>query len=145
MGFADKFKKATERAQELAGQAAGEISEAAETAKHKTVELAQDNRERIGSVIDKTASTVSEHTSDKYQDKIDAARSKAHEGLAKVAGADPGLGDDTIPDPAPAPPPTPGPTPTPTPEPGPGPVPEPGPVPAPDPSPVPPSEPPSIS
>jgi hypothetical protein len=88
MGFADKFKKVTERAQELAGQAAGEISEAAETAKNKTVELAQDNRERIGSAIDKAASTVSEHTSDKHQGKIDAARSKAHGGLDKLAGAD---------------------------------------------------------
>ena len=100
MGFSDKFKKVTERAQQLAEQAAGEVQEAAETAKHKTAELASENRERIGSAIDKTAAVVSEKTGDKYAEKIDSARAKAHQGLDKVADADgnesPG-GDASIP------------------------------------------------
>ena len=164
MGFSDKFKKVTERAQQLAGQAAGEISEAAETAKNKTVELANENRDRIGSAIDKTAAVVSDHTSDRYGDKIDSARAKAREGLDKVADAgDSTPGGDsaaqaaggaaggaagptgTIPDPAPAPPvPTPPdrtpPVPTPPAPPPPSPttpepIPDPGPVPTPEPLP----------
>jgi hypothetical protein len=146
MGFSDKFKKVTERAQQIAEQAAGEIQDAAKTAKDKTVELTQDNRDRIEAAIDKTAAVVGDHTSDKYQGKIDAARAKAHQGLDKVAGPDGGAsaptGADgqpaptgTIPDPAPTPPPTPGPTPTPDP----GPVPSPPtPTPTPDPAPAPP-------
>ena len=134
MGFSDKFKKVTERAQQIAEQAAGEIQDAAKTAKEKTVELAQDNRERIEAAIDKTAAVVGDHTDDKYQGKIDAARAKAHSGLDKVAGEEPTA---TIPDPAPTPPPSPGPTPTPDPGPVPSPPspPEPGPIPAPDPNP----------
>jgi hypothetical protein len=158
MGFSDKFKKVTERAQQIAEQAAGEISEAAETAKHKTVELANENRDRIGSAIDKTAAVVSEHTSDRYGDKIDSARAKAREGLDKVADAGDSTSDGdsaaqapadasgapgptgTIPDPAPAPPvptpPVPRPPAPPSPSPpAPEPIPVPGPVPAPEPLP----------
>ena len=154
MGFSDKFKKVTERAQQLAGQAAGEISEAAETAKNKTVELANENRDRIGSAIDKTAAVVSDHTSDRYGDKIDSARAKAREGLDKVADAGDSTpeGDSaaqaaggaaggpagptgTIPDPFPAPPVPAPPVPAPPSPPAPEPIPDPGPVPTPEPLP----------
>ena len=146
MGFSDKFKKVTERAQQLAEQAVGDVQEAAETAKNKSVEVAGENRERIGSAIDKTAAAVSERTGDKYADKIDSARAKAHQGLDKVAdagadaptdAAEPPAPGATIPDPAPAPPPAPGPAPTP----GPVPTPEPMPTPEPTPDPLPPVEP----
>src|SRR4051794_31663348 len=126
MGFSDKFKKVTERAQQLAEQAAGELQEAAETAKNKTVELAGENRERIGTAIDKTAAAVSERAGEKYASKIASARAKAHEGLDKVAdsgdtsgAAEAASPAGVIPDPTPAPP---APAPPP-PTPGPGPVP----------------------
>jgi hypothetical protein len=76
MALSDRFKKVTERAQRLAEQAAVELQEAAETAKTRTSELAHENRDKIGSVIDKTASTVAEHTGDRYRDRIDGVRSQ---------------------------------------------------------------------
>lgn len=110
MTFMDKLKR---RAEELdlqgkADQLADAASKAAHQAKDKAAELANDNRAKIGTTLDKAGAAIDKQTEGKYADKVAKAKQRVSEGVDKLAeqrpaaGAGPASPSDAPPADAPA-------------------------------------------
>ena len=94
MTFMDKLKR---RAEELdlqgkADQLADAASKAAHQAKDKAAELANDNRAKIGTTLDKAGAAIDKQTEGKYADKVAKAKQRVSEGVDKLAEQRPGAG-----------------------------------------------------
>lgn len=87
MTFMDKLKR---RAEELdlqgkADQLADAASKAAHQAKDKAAELANDNRAKIGSTLDKAGAAIDKQTDGKYADKVAKAKQQVSKSVDKLA------------------------------------------------------------
>ena len=87
MTFMDKLKR---RAEELdlqgkADQLADAASKAAHQAKDKAAELANDNRAKIGTTLDKAGAAIDKQTEGKYADKVAKAKQQVSKGVDKLA------------------------------------------------------------
>jgi len=97
MTFMDRLKR---RAEELdlqgrADQLAEAAAKAAHQAKDKAAELADENRDKVGNVLDKAGAAIDERTQGKYADKVAKAKVQVAKGVDKLAEQRPDRGGPT--------------------------------------------------
>lgn len=87
MTFMDKLKRRAEELdlQRKADQLAVAATKAAQQAKEKAAELADENRDKVGSVLDKAGAAIDERTQGKYADRVAKAKVQVAKGVDKLA------------------------------------------------------------
>jgi len=107
MTFMDKLKRRAEELdlQRKADQLAVAATKAAQQAKEKAAELADENRDKVGSVLDKAGAAIDERTQGKYADRVAKAKVQVAKGVDKLADQRAVGGGSSRPQDAPASPP----------------------------------------
>ncbi len=103
MTFMDRLKR---RADELdlqgkADQLADAAAKAAHRAKDRAAELADENRDKVGGVLDKAGAAIDERTQGKYADKVAKAKQQVAKGVDRLAEQRPDHGRPGMPQDAP--------------------------------------------
>ncbi len=87
MTFMDKLKRRAEELdlQRKADQLAVAATKAAQQAKEKAAELADENRDKVGSVLDKAGAAIDERTQGRYADRVAKAKVQVAKGVDRLA------------------------------------------------------------
>ena len=87
MTFMDKLKRRAEELdlQRKADQLAVAATKAAKQAKEKAAELADENRDKVGGVLDKAGAAIDQRTQGKYADRVAKAKVQVAKGVDKLA------------------------------------------------------------
>jgi hypothetical protein len=87
MTFMDKLKRRAEELdlQRKADQLAVAATKAAKQAKEKAAELADQNRDKLGPVLDKAGAAIDQRTQGKYADRVAKAKVQVARGVDKLA------------------------------------------------------------
>jgi hypothetical protein len=95
MTFMDKLKSKAEEL-DLQGRSArlgDAATKAAQQAREKAGELADENRDKVERVLDKTGAAIDERTEGKYAVKVARARQQVRKGVDKLAEQRPSQGE----------------------------------------------------
>ncbi len=106
MSFMDKMRQKAEELdlEEKAEQLSEAAAKAARQAKEKAAKLADENRDKVGSALDKAGAAIDERTDGKYADKVAKAKQQVTKGVDKLAEQHTRPGDEEPPQDAPPPP-----------------------------------------
>ncbi len=106
MTFMDKLKRRAEELdlQRKADQLAVAATKAAKQAKEKAAELADENRDKLGPVLDKAGAAIDQRTQGKYADRVAKAKVQVAKGVDKLADQRTVPGRQVPPQDAPRPP-----------------------------------------
>jgi hypothetical protein len=87
MTFMDKLKRKAEEydLQRKADHLAAAAVKTAKEAKEKAAELADENRDKVGSVLDKAGAAIDQRTQGKYADKVAKAKVQVAKGVDRLA------------------------------------------------------------